>query len=90
MSLAPPRSHAAGVTFAALATVFVCVPNSKAGAQTAPDREATEPDEIVVTATVPRSRARLYLPVGLDRLSACSSLTYAKATKTLTLRCLPL
>ena len=49
-----------------------------------------DPDEIVVTGNVARSRARLFMAVGLDRLSACSSLTYTRATKTLTLRCLPL
>ena len=48
-----------------------------------------DPDEIVVTGNVQRSRARLFMAVGRERLSACSSLTYTPATKTLTLRCLP-
>ncbi|HZF94310.1 MAG TPA: hypothetical protein VEZ20_05480 [Allosphingosinicella sp.] len=56
-----------------------------------PSSEAgQDPDEIVVTGNVQRGRARLYTTIGLDRLSACSSLTYTQATKTLTLRCLPL
>jgi hypothetical protein len=53
-------------------------------------QEGQDPDEIVVTGNVRRGRARLYMTIGLDRLSACSSLTYTAATRTLTLRCLPL
>jgi hypothetical protein len=54
--------------------------------QLPPDR--ADPDEIVVTAvTKGRQRARLYLLIGADALARCSSLTYAKAARQLTLRC---
>ena len=48
-----------------------------------------DPDEIVVTGNVERQPPRLFLTIGADRLSACSSLVYARAARTLTLRCLP-
>ena len=54
--------------------------------QLPPDR--ADPDEIVVTAaTKGRQRARLYLLIGADALARCSSLTYARAPRQLTLRC---
>ena len=55
-----------------------------------PTDASEDPDEIVVTGERARQRARLYATVGLDRLSACSSLVYTRATRTLTMRCLPL
>lgn len=59
------------------------------GAFQLPSDGSEDPDEIVVTGNVARQRARLFLTVGLDRLSACSSLTYERATKRLILRCAP-
>jgi hypothetical protein len=54
------------------------------------DAQQQDPDEIVVTGDVERQPARLFLTIGAERLSACSSLVYARASRTLTLRCLPL
>ena len=74
-----------------LSALHVRTGDHRGNFQLPPDAAASQdPDEIVVTGNVARGRARLYMTVGLDRLSACSSLTYAKVTKTLTLRCLPL
>lgn len=72
-----------------VADVLVRTGDHRGNFQLPPDAQQ-DPDEIVVTGDVARTRARLYMTVGLDRLSACSSLTYARAAKTLTLRCLPL
>ncbi|HEX8193820.1 MAG TPA: hypothetical protein VF552_13060 [Allosphingosinicella sp.] len=72
-----------------LAGLLVRTGDHRGNFQLPPDAQQ-DPDEIVVTGNLARGRARLFLTVGLDRLSACSSLTYAKATTTLTLRCLPL
>jgi hypothetical protein len=50
--------------------------------------DRADPDEIVVTAaTKGKQRARLHLQIGADALASCSSLTYAKAPRRLTLRC---
>jgi hypothetical protein len=58
----------------------------RGGYQLPPDR--ADPDEIVVTAaTKGKQRARLYLQIGSDALASCSSLTYAKVPRQLTLRC---
>lgn len=54
------------------------------------DAEQQDPNEIVVTGDVERQPARLFMTIGAGRLSACSRLVYARATRTLTLRCLPL
>jgi hypothetical protein len=59
------------------------------GSYQLPTDAPQDPDEMIVTANVERQRARLYLTVGRDRLSSCSSLSYARATRILTLRCLP-
>jgi hypothetical protein len=71
-----------------LSNLLVRTADHRGNFQLPPDA-AQDPDEIVVTANVQRQRARLFMTVGRDRLSACSSLSYASATKTLTLRCLP-
>jgi hypothetical protein len=72
-----------------VANLLVRTGDHRGNFQLPPDAQQ-DPDEIVVTGNVARTRARLYMTVGMDRLSACSSLTYARATKTLTLKCLPL
>jgi hypothetical protein len=70
--------------------IFVRTGDNRGNFQLPPDAAARQdPDEIVVTGNVPRGRARLFLTVGAERLSACSSLSYRPASKTLTLRCLP-
>lgn len=73
----------------ALAELLVRTGDHRGNFQLPPDAQQ-DPDEIVVTGNVARTRARLFLTVGRDRLDRCSSLTYARATKILTLRCLPL
>jgi hypothetical protein len=69
--------------------IFVRTGDHRGDFQLPPDA-AQDPDEIVVTGNIRRQRARLFMTVGFDRLSSCSSLSYARATRQLTLRCLPL
>jgi hypothetical protein len=72
-----------------LSALLVRTGDHRGNYQLPPDARQ-DPDEIVVTGNVQRQRARLFMTVGLDRLSACSSLTYARLARTITLRCLPL
>ena len=54
-----------------------------------PSDAPADPDEIVVTGNAGRSRASLTVIVGRDHLSRCSSITYERSTRLLTLLCRP-
>lgn len=54
-----------------------------------PTDPAADPDEIVVTGDRKRQKARYDLSLGLDWLSACSSLAWDNRAKVMTLSCRP-
>lgn len=57
------------------------------GREVLPPESEQDANEIVVTATTGRSRAEYRLTFGQDRLSACSSISYNRRVKQLTLSC---
>ncbi|HEX8642289.1 MAG TPA: hypothetical protein VF702_00075 [Allosphingosinicella sp.] len=54
-----------------------------------PTDPSSDPSEIVVTGNLRRSRAVFRLTVGADTLARCSSITYIRAQRRLTLSCDP-
>ena len=52
-----------------------------------PTEAQPDPNEVVVTGAGRRSRAQLIVALAEDRLEACSSITYQRASQTLVLRC---
>jgi hypothetical protein len=54
-----------------------------------PSDPAADPNEIVVTGNVARGSAYLTVILGRDQLAGCSSLAYERATRLLSLSCLP-
>jgi hypothetical protein len=66
---------------------FLVRTNDNPGEQALPS-DPVDSEEIVVTGKSKRKQGtRLALMVGMDRLSACTSITYRKAVRTLSLQC---
>ncbi len=77
-------SSAAGEAPAARASATTAARTRGTAADTTPE-QGSDPNEIVVTAI--RGRSKLFLALAQDGLNQCSSLTYSKPAKRLTLRC---
>lgn len=58
------------------------------GSYVLPSDQSADPDEIIVTGSRSKSPAAFRMTVGADRLASCSSLTYRKHLRELTLNCL--
>lgn len=67
---------------------FLVRTSDNRGQHELPADAPVDSDEIVVTAGAQDKQARnLLLTLGLDRMNACSSITYSMASQSLTLRC---
>ena len=66
---------------------FLVRTSDNRGGPPLPTDAPADPDEIVVTAKTKEKQPRNLLTLGMDRLSACNSITYRKASQSLALRC---
>jgi hypothetical protein len=84
MTLARPASFA-GLPL----NRFLVRTSDSRGSNLLPTDAPSDPDEIVVTGQRERQKARYDLSLGLDWLSACSSLAWDNRAKVMTLSCRP-